>query len=198
VSPILGIWASQNYPRVVPDNGAMFPLGMVSVGSAGSATISFTSIPSTYKHLQIRCIGASNRTGFYVNNWTMTFNSDTASNYFSHYLQGGYSTTPAATAGSSGPESYVYLTGGSTGAASNIFTAAVIDILDYASTSKFKTVRTLMGYDVNGTGGTSSYGGAITLNSGLWRSTSAVSSLTIGPESFNWIGNSSFALYGIK
>lgn len=196
--PILGVIDSAKSGHLTPaDTGAMFPLGMVNVGSGGAANITFSSIPSTYKHLQIRGIGASNRTGFYVNNFIMRFNSDTASNYFSHYLQGGYSTTPAVTASASGPEGYVYLTGGSTGAASNIFTSAIIDILDYSSTSKFKTTRSLLGYDVNGTGGTSSYGGAITLNSGLWRSTSAISSITIAPEGFNWIGNSTFALYGI-
>lgn len=173
-------------------------IATVTVGSGGSSSISFSSIPSTFKHLQIRVSAASDRSGYVVNNYKMTFNGDTASNYRSHWIIGGYGTTPTADASSSGPEGYVYMPTGTTSAASNIFTGMVIDVLDYANTSKNKTSRNLMGYDVNGTAGTGSYGGAISLTSGLWQSTSAISSITLAPEGFSWIQYSSFALYGIK
>jgi len=79
--PILGITASQITGRLsAPDTGAMFPLGMVQVGSGGSATISFTSIPSTYKHLQIRGI-ARNTSGSGFNKMNIRFNSDSGSVY---------------------------------------------------------------------------------------------------------------------
>ena len=52
--PILGIVASSTRQGLVTDTGAMFPLGAVTVGSAGASSITFSSIPSTYTHLQVR------------------------------------------------------------------------------------------------------------------------------------------------
>ena len=76
------------------------------------------------------------------------------------------------------------------GNAANIFGTGIIDILDYADTSKYKTVRTLFGYDANGSG-------YIAFSSNLWQSTSAITSITMTPV--NGIAEySSFALYGIK
>jgi hypothetical protein len=69
----------------------------------------------------------------------------------------------------------------------------IFDLLDYGNVSKNKTVRILTGIDTNG-------GGYMNLSSGLWRNTSAVSSITIAP--FNTgttlATNASFALYGVK
>lgn len=169
-----------------------------TVGVGGASSITFSSIPSTYKHLQIRAIASSDRTGYVVNNYKMTFNGDTASNYRSHFITGGYLTTPEVGASSSGPEGFIYMPTGTTSAASNVFAGMIIDVLDYANTNKNKVSRNLMGYDVNGTSGTGSYGGTISLTSGLWRSTSVISSISIFPEGFNWIRYSTFALYGIK
>ena len=67
--------------------------------------------------------------------------------------------------------------------------AGVVDILDCSNTSKYKTMRALCGTDTNG-------GGEVGLFSGVWQSTSAISSITI---SFSNIAQySTFALYGIK
>lgn len=196
MSPILGIWASSIAPSL---NASSYEsIATQTVGVGGASSITFSSIPSTYKHLQIRAIASSDRTGYVVNNYKMTFNGDTASNYRSHWIIGGYGTTPTADSSNSGPEGFIYMPTGTTSAASNIFTGMIIDVLDYTNTNKNKTSRNLMGYDVNGTSGTGSYGGAISMTSGLWQSTSAISSITLAPESFNWIRYSSFALYGIK
>jgi hypothetical protein len=77
------------------------------------------------------------------------------------------------------------------GATASVFGAGVIDILDYANTSKYKTIRTLSGWDKNG-------GGNVGLSSGLWLSTSAISSIVIGSQTGNLVTNTQFALYGIK
>jgi hypothetical protein len=83
--------------------------------------------------------------------------------------------------------------GGFTGANStaNVFGAGVLDLLDYASTSKFKTVRALNGRDVNGSG-------FIFFESGLYQSTTAVSQIAITCSAGNFAEYSSFALYGCK
>jgi hypothetical protein len=154
--------------------------------------IEFTSIPSTYKHLQLRWLLRSSRAAG-ADSISVIFNSDTSS-YPRHYLlgQGGGVT------GAYGEDS----TAGNTGmivrpvsAASNttgVFGAGVVDILDYGSTSKYKTVRSLCGYDNNGSG-------EITLNSGVWMSTSAITTLRVASGALgDLVQYSQIALYGIR
>jgi hypothetical protein len=189
--PILGIVASSNYQRVAPDTGAMFPLGMVQVGSGGAANITFSSIPSTYKHLQIRCLArttyASGTDGDYLK---MQFNSDTGSNYATHQISGDGSSASAAAFTS---QTAMYpARAGATGLSANIFGDLIIDVLDYSLTTKYKTMRNLGGYDANGSG-------IIRLVSGLWMNTNAVTSIKIEAGSGTGLEQySSFALYGIK
>lgn len=149
--------------------------------SGSSSTITFSSIPSTYKHLQIRglILAAS---GYTVAN----FNSDTATNYSRHYLGGNGSTTAAAgTANTANPiiaGNYAFV-----GTYPNVF---ICDILDYADTTKYKTVRSMAGADNNSTGGW------IELDSTSWRSTSAINRIDLTGATY--LTGSTFALYGIK
>ena len=186
--PILGTVASQISGRLTPpDTGAMFPLGMVQVGSGGSATISFTSIPSTYKHLQIRGLFGASSSG---QAYSVNFNSDTGSNYSYHYLAGQGS---SAFTGASTSRTFTLLTDTSGSGVTTSPTAFVMDLLDYGSTSKNKTMRTLIGNDANGSG-------QIYLVSGLWFATpAAITSISLGGLSgATFTQYSSFALYGIK
>ena len=166
-------------------------IATVNVGSGGQSTISFTSIPSTYKHLQIRAIAKSNWSGNVVS-YAMTLNGDSGANYSYHELYG--SGTAAAAAGSAST-SYMYagvILGNST---ASTWGAGVIDLLDYADTNKYKTSRVLTGADINGTGG------YVELMSSSWRNTSAVNSITLSLISgYGTLFSqySSFALYGIK
>ena len=172
-----------------PDLGAMFPLGMVQVGSGGTSTISFTSIPATYKHLEIRYIVRADVADF-DSALLMRFNSDTASNYSWHILRGsGSALYVDAGTNNSNP-----LVGSQVGNSStaNVFGGGTISVLDYANTNKYKTARALGGFDANGSG-------YIQITSQGWRSTSAVSSiqLTFSTGS-GFLQYSQFALYGIK
>jgi len=126
-------------PQPVPlDNGVMFPLGMVQVGSAGAASITFSSIPSTYKHLQIRGISKNSAAGTDSN---ITINSGTAAAYRHQLLGDGSGINASANSGNA----YIILTAGSSG--TSIFDASVVDFLDYSSTTKNKVVRVLSGRD---------------------------------------------------
>jgi len=75
--------------------------------------------------------------------------------------------------------------------AANIYAVSVIDILDYANTSKNKTIRALDGMDANGSG-------QVILNSGLWINTAAITSVTLQASASSFTTASHFALYGIK
>ena len=161
-----------------------------ATGTGSSQVISFTSIPSTFKHLQIRAIVRSTEAGSGTNYYT-TLNGDSGSNYAAHRLQGdGTTATAAGTATQTG-----IFTGRAPGAGTTTGTMAalIVDIHDYASTTKYKTVRQLSGQDSNNT-----YAGLISLRSGLWMSTSAVTSVTFTIDNPNFSTSTTFALYGIK
>ena len=151
-----------------------------------SSSLTFSSIPSTYRHLQIRYVAktGSNAAAY------IQFNGDTGSNYAFHYMRGnrvdispfGYANQ--TTIGISPPDNGVGTTQPSTG---------VIDIIDYQSTTKNKTVKTFCGRDANITSGAE-----VAIISGLWRSTSAINSITITTFGTNFTSGTQFALYGIK
>jgi hypothetical protein len=157
-------------------------------GTGSSGTITFSSIPSTYKHLQLRAIGRSDYAGGNVQ-IAVRFNSDTAANYSGHYIVGN-----GGSAIASGSANTTFAEGGQVSAATSTASAmgtAVMDILDYADTNKYKTLRSLSGFDANGSG-------QVLLTSGAWRSTSAITSIILIAGAGNWTTTTQFALYGIK
>ena len=161
------------------------------VGSAGASTVTFSNIPQTYKHLQLRILGRTDRAtaGDAIR---IQFNSDTTSgNYRSHMLYGdGASVLSLNLGNTAGITSYAI---SAAGAGANIFGVMIIDFLDYGNANKYKTVRSLSGFDVNGSGGECHF------SSGVWMSSSAITSLTIIPNvGTNFVQYSSFALYGIR
>ena len=172
----------------------MFALATVNVGTTSPTSISFTNIPSTYTHLQIRGIVRDSRASTWVDTMWMYFNSDTTgSNYNSHLLSGNGSSTSSAY--DLGVNTYGMPIGlaGATNLTTS-FSPFIIDIFDYASTSKNKTVRSFHGLD------DANDNGLIRLRSGLWMSNSAINGLTFqgGDAGVFFQQYSSFALYGIK
>jgi hypothetical protein len=181
--PILGIMASQISGHLWEPQGAYDALSTVTVGSGGVASITFAGIPSTYKHLQIRATQLNTSTA----TTNLHLNADSGSNYSRHYLYGGGSSTVGA-AGSASQTSVGVFYNESTTYAS----VAVIDILDYASVTKNKTIRSLNGWDANGSGYVFFY-------SGSWmNSSSAINSLTFTPDGGSLAEYSQFTLFGVK
>ena len=162
-------------------------IATVTVGSGGQSTISFTSIPATYKHLQLRCLVNDNRSGVYQDDQGIRYNSDsTAANYSSHRLYSGVGADYLT--GISGGDAG-FIGGGTAGTA---FGAVIVDILDYTNTNKYKVSRSLGGVDTNSNG-------AIAITSSLWKNTAAVTSIDLFPFNGSLFQQySSFALYGIK
>jgi hypothetical protein len=162
-------------------------IATVTVGGGGASSITFSSIPSTYQHLQVRASMTTTTAALDDTLWQI--NGDTnAANYFSmHQLRGNGST---ASAGANNPGvASVHLMPFNN--STSTFTGGVIDILDYSNTNKYKTFRGLSGGDTNGAGN-------VFLRSGLWMITSAINSIVITPNGTNFAQYSSFALYGIK
>jgi hypothetical protein len=168
---------------VTPASPSSYESIATVTASGGESSLNFTSIPGTYKSLEIRGFLLSSSGG----GGSIRFNSDTASNYTYHNM------------GGNGSSVFAY---GTTGTMSNFIdtsdgtnpSVAILEIIDYASTSKFKTLRTITGYDKNASGG------SLYLFSGLWRSTSAITSIQLGVGNFGatFDAGTTFALYGMK
>ena len=193
----------QGFPKsrsLLAGNAPYIPTDFESIqtatGNGSSSTITFSSIPSTYKHLQIRSLYISTAGSNDRQNMLVKFNSDTTSTLPAHFLRGrsdgvaGYSDFRSSGnfvlwySGYSSP-SQSYLIGG----------VSIIDIHDYTSTIKNKTVRSFTGADDNNS---VSGGSGIVLDSALWESTSAINSITLTSPSGNFATGSVFSLYGIK
>lgn len=164
-----------------------------TVLGADAATVTFSSIPSTYQHLQIRVNARSTYTSTTIP-LRVIWNSDSGNNYARHDLSGN-GTTVTATGNSTSSLDNYFFAGliPAASATSSIFGVSIIDIHDYASTTKNKTIRAITGEDRNGAGN-------LYLSSGLWINTSAISSITLQTNASdrNFIAGSTFSLYGVK
>jgi hypothetical protein len=156
--------------------------------SGGETSFTFSSIPQTYSSLQVRCMLRRNTTG--VANMGFRPNNDTSTNYTRHTL-GGTGAIAFAAGSASGTYSYTQNLVTVPGTTSGAYNAQIWDIIDYASTTKYKTFKVFSGYDENGSG-------EIGLNSNVWLSTSAITSLVVYFAGDGVDANSTFALYGIK
>lgn len=177
-------------PNYVPPS---FESIATATGTGSSNTITFSSIPSTYKHLQIR--------GFYRDTYTgldtsfalfVHFNGDTSDLYNAHRLQGDGSSVSAVNDSRSG-KFPIWYAGYSTQTYTQVGGVMIMDIHDYASTTKNKTVRTLSGVNDNGLGSN-----GVALQSALYRSTNAINSITLTADGTAFATNTVYSLYGIK
>jgi len=170
----------------------------ITVGSEGASQVSFSSIPQTYQHLQVRAVLQQYNASTAGNIYSLVrLNGDaTAGNYPSHNLGGsGSSAYSANIIGTSYSYGYISDTYNSP-SATNIFATFVLDLVDYTSTAKNKEMMSIGGHEPNGSG-------VITLWSSMWLSTAAVNSITFYPNvpvsgNLKFKQHSTFALYGIS
>lgn len=158
--------------------------------TSNTSSVTFNSISGSYKHLQLRINARTDRSGADDDFLKIIFNSDTGSNYTYHILRGNGSSASATGGTSQSSIDAPWVTAATAG--TDMFGSVVIDIIDYASTTKYKVTKTTSGYDLNGSG-------SIRLTSGLWLNTNAITSINIAPGlGTNLVNKSTFALYGIK
>ena len=188
MAPILGIYASSQQGALAT---AYESIATTTVGTATS-TVTFSSIPSTYKHLQLRLVTRNTSSNNYNAWFQMQINGDTGANYSEHALTGNGSSATAFGAASNASIDAWVNPGSDAGA--GIFGASIIDILDYTNTNKYKTIRVLNGADVN----VSTTRIGMQLFSAAWLNTNAITSITFNGANGNFDTNSKFALYGIK
>jgi len=162
--------------------------------AGGETSLTFSSIAATYKHLQIR--------GLYRDTTTtspqaaplyLRCNTDGATFYASHNLNGVNS---AVTAAGSATQSWMQVPYAGVGAwnTAGMYGVSIIDILDYSSTTKYKTIRSFVGSDTNA----ATTGAGVSLSSGLLMNTAAFDQVIIFAGNTAFAAGSTFALYGIK
>lgn len=191
--PIISLKSGTKSRSLLVGNAFFNPSSFESIatatGTGSSGTITFSSIPATYSRLQIRYIARSSA-AFDNDYVAFRFNSDSATNYSWHIIEGNGATASAG----GGTNNDIAYSGEipAASAGSSIIGIGIIDIPDYASTNKAKTVTSYAGNDRNNSG-------AFRITSDLWRSTSAINQIDITTfRGANWTTSTTFALYGIK
>ena len=158
-------------------------------GNAASVTFSNLDRYSDFQHLQLRYVLRTDRASVPYSNGALRLNGDTGSNYNAHYLVG----TGSAVSSGFVSSATSMLIGNQPGGTftTSAFAAGIFDFLDAYDTTKFTTVRCLSGHTGNDT--------TVSLQSGLWRNTAAVTSITVlNWDSANLAAGSRFSLYGLK
>ena len=193
MSPILdsiGSVKSYGWGAIPLPPGAYEPIASAT-GTGSSNTITFSSIPSTYTSLQVRITVRNTNATTGVDGLLVRFNNDsTSSGYEGHSLT---VTDPGLAAQAFLSQNHITIQCvPNANNAANIVGAAIIDLHDYTSTTRKKTLRAFSGCNLNGSG--TSY---LSLSSGLWKNTAAITRI-------DFVANTGFstqtqiALYGIK
>jgi hypothetical protein len=184
-----GLTSKQRYTSMLAGNlvfvsSSFESIATVNVGLGGSSSVSFSSIPSTYKHLQLRFIAKSTTSAINSDTLRITLNGNSITKNHALYGDGSSALAFVGANGDIGIIPRVLAT--------FVFGAGVVDILDASDTAKNKTIRSLGGYDNNGSGELAFYSNLYSTN------TNAIDSITLSSSANNLAQYSSFALYGIK
>ncbi len=206
MSPILdsiGSVKAFGWGSVASGSTAFESIQTATVGVGGQATITFSSIPQTFKHLQIRGILQGSRPGPQPSGYgTLRFNNDTGSNYRDHVLASNINGSPPTPVGfTEGLGTFLYLSAIPGLAAVPFFGTFITDILEYRSTNKNKVIRTIEGINTNANTLNGYNSSGISFKSGLWLdSANAITSITIEALGTGspFKQYSQLALYGIK
>jgi hypothetical protein len=158
------------------------PIATTTLGTA-AASITFSSITSNYTDLRVILTGTTASQAFPY----LRFNADTGNNYSGTYLDGSGS---AASSLRDSNISGIYIAGANGDFVASQPSTAQIDIFSYAG-STFKTALSAFSGDRNG-------GGYVVRTVGLWRSTSAITSVILSGNGNNFAIGTTATLYGIK
>ncbi len=148
----------------------------IATSTAGSTISDFTfsSIPSTYTDLIVVVNGLGSDTSYKIR-----FNSDSGSNYSSTFLYGDGS---SAASGRASSQTYATTVGRQNNG------TTIMNIQNYSNTTTNKTMLTRGSAASN----------LVIATVSLWRSTAAIDSVLIVPETGSFNTGSTFTLYGVK
>lgn len=153
------------------------PITVVTASGSSSSQLVMSSIPSTYTNLVLVInSGQATADGFY----SVRFNGDTGSNYSNTQIVGNGSTV-TTNRNTSQTQGYIHST-----AEGSLADTVIVNIPNYQNTNVFKSILSR--------GNSVSY--RVVTSISLWRSTAAITSITVLGGS-NILSGSTFTLYGI-
>jgi hypothetical protein len=163
-------------------------------GTGSSTSFTFTSIPSTYKHLQIRGIIREASGGATNGTLALQFNSSGNSLGRTHWNQ-AYG-NGSWNAGYDSGDMYIQYVSVGSNAVADLYGHFIIDILDYSNSSKNKVIRNFYGVNANNNAASTQCIGS---NSNLWINTSAINAIRLVSGNGNpYTTLSNVAIYGIR
>lgn len=196
---VLSLNTKQKYGSLLAGNTAYYPgdyesIASVTVVGSSTGNITFSSIPQTYQHLQLRIYARTTRPAVVIDNLWCQVNGSTNSGEYGYHIFYGDGTTTSFAGTATGSVSAVPMGAFPGDAANNGFGMSVIDIVDYTSTAKWKHFRGIGGFDVN-----TAQTARVNRFSWTWESLSAITSLSIDDQSgYNFSAGTYIGLYGIK
>lgn len=162
--------------------------------TTATATITFSNIPQTYSHLQIRASVRTDNNSLNYSSLYMAPNGVVSASYTVHQFYTDGASGPSASGRGAGSD-YNWMiqnTAGNT-APTYHFGSALIDLYNYTNTNHYKTMRSMGGVDTTTPGN-----GWVFWNSGTYTAdTNAITSLTFACDG-NFGQYSNVSLYGIK
>ena len=167
----------------MPDTSTEVALATTTLGSA-AASISFSSISSAYTDLRVvlTALGDATALGYDLRS---RINGDTATNYSRTYIAGS-----GSAASSSRVTSQTYITATqNAGLSTTIPSLFTFDYFSYAGSTN-KSLLLTSSQDQNGSGD-------VNRQVALWRSTSAITSVSFFPQTGNFAAGTTATLYGI-
>jgi hypothetical protein len=170
--------------------GAYELIESVILGSTATS-VTFSGLgaySSTYRHLQIRAVNRQTGSNQIIGTG-IRFNADSGNNYAIHRLFTNNGSTPQSQNFTT--QNTMFYSGVPAALqTANAFGGAIIDILDFSSTTKNKTIRVQSGVYATQ--------GEVYLSSAFWNSTNAITSITLTADSTAHAIGSRFSLYGIR
>ena len=165
------------------------PIQSTTLGS-DATSYTFTSIPGTFTDLRIIITGRRNNISTPNSYWYMRVNSDTGSNYSVTRVWAS-DNEPWSTRDISSTYCMFHTSG--LPRSDEAFSVFTVDLMSYANTSVHKTFLGVIAAPVINT---NYY--VVSRGVGLWRSTSAITSVTLEAGGASWHAGSTFSLYGLK
>lgn len=193
-----GYSAASNQITTLPPFTSQLAYDSIASTSLGSTTntITFTGIPQTYAHLELRIFNKVTRSGT-SDNLYLNMNGDTGNNYAMTSVARTYSNAPAV-AYNTTTQYIVYPDAIPAGNQTDIFGYAVIRLTDYTKT-KWKAVDGYWGWcTAFAQAGFANVNGRVGYTTAAWQNTSAITDITITTSAPTFQTNCIFALYGIK
>ena len=167
---------------------ATYTLISSNVLASSAATVTFSAIPATYTDLVLR-ISARGANASTLRQIYLILNNDTGTNYSRTWVRGDGS--GADSTRSQDAQDLNIVQADAANATADTFSSHEVYIPNYLSTSS----KPLSAFSAQENNTTQAYLGAV---AGLYRNSTAITSIEINLQTVNFVSGSSFYLYGIS